>query len=149
MSSAASETVVPLPAGVPPALTPHPSAMRRRMNAAAEFVGRRLFRRAVVNERLVEKIRDLSEQGTIVYVLRHHSFVDYFMINYILRREDLPLPVFVNGMAPWALAPFGEMLRMLRLVWRRKNAQAEQARDVETCTRAVAGGAPVMVFMRG
>jgi len=119
------------------------------MNAVAEFVGRRLFRRAVVNERLVEKIRELSEHGTIVYVLRHHSFVDYFMINFILRREDLPLPVFANGMSPWALAPFAEMLRLLRGARPGRDEAAEQARDVETCAAAVSSGAPVMVFMRG
>lgn len=125
---------------------PHPSAMRRRMNALAEFAGRRLFGRAVVNERLVEKIRDLSERGTIVYVLRHRSFVDYFMINFILRREDLPLPVFASGLVPWALAPLREMLRILK---NRATAPDGVERDVERCAEAVAAGKPVMVFMRG
>lgn len=140
----------PAPAsGEPLAVPSHPSAMRRRMNAIAEFVGRRLFRRAVVNERLVEKIRELAEQGTIVYVLRHHSFVDYFMINFILRREDLPLPVFANGMSPWALAPIAEMLRILRRKRPLRDVAAEQEQDVETCAQAVRAGAPVMVFLRG
>jgi len=131
----------------PPPRPPHRSMMRRRMNRIAEFVGRRLFGRAVVNERLVEKIRDLSERGTIVYVLRHRSFVDYFMINFILRREDLPLPVFVNGMSPWALAPLSEMARILR--GRRSAAAEGQIPDLEACAQAVAEGKPVMVFMRG
>src|SRR5438132_13941585 len=118
--------------------------MRRRMNALAEMIGRRLFGRAVVNERLVEKIRDLSERGTIVYVLRHHSFVDYFMINFILRREDLPLPVFTNGMSPWTLAPVREMWR----TWRASRTGGDEAaaldRDVDNCPQAGAAGAPGM-----
>ncbi|MFN2378426.1 MAG: 1-acyl-sn-glycerol-3-phosphate acyltransferase [Candidatus Binatia bacterium] len=119
------------------------------MNAVAEFVGRRLFGRAVVNERLVEKIRDLSERGTIVYVLRHHSFVDYFMINFILRREELPLPVFTNGMFPWALAPFAELVRRRWTLRRRQKEAAERGEDIEGCARAVAAGQPVMLFLRG
>lgn len=136
----------------PPA-GPHPSAMRRRMNGIAEFVGRRLFGRAVVNERLVEKIRDLAERGTIVYVLRHHSFVDFFMINFILRREDLPLPVFANGIAPWFLAPFAEMARALRdrVVGTpaATGGDGEPVADLDACEAAVAAGRPVLVFMRG
>lgn len=142
---AESVPAVELPAPPPP----HRSAMRRHMNALAEFAGRRLFRRAVVNERLVEKIRELSETGTVVYVLRHHSFVDYFMINFVLRREELPLPVFVNGMAPWALAPFADILRSIPRLWRRRDADAERSMDVRACAAAVASGSPVMVFMRG
>lgn len=120
--------------------------MRRRMNGIAEFVGRQLFGRAVVNERLVEKIRDLSERGTIVYVLRHRSFVDYFMINFILRREDLPLPVFASGLVPWALAPLREMARILR---NRATSPEGVVADVERCVEAVGVGKPVLVFMRG
>jgi glycerol-3-phosphate O-acyltransferase len=155
--SATSPTIAPfevetpaneaMPPAAPPA--PHPSAMRRRMNRIAEFIGRRLFGRAVVNERLVEKIRDLAERGTIIYVLRHHSFVDYFMINFILRREDLPLPVFANGMSPWALAPFGDMLRNWRARRREKQPAPAPPSDLESFAAAVAAGQPVLVFMRG
>jgi glycerol-3-phosphate O-acyltransferase len=137
----------PAPPFTPP--PPHPSAMRRRMNRIAEFIGRRLFRRAVVNERLVEKIRDLSERGTIVYVLRHHSFVDYFMINFVLRREELPLPVFANGLVPWALAPIGQLAGMLRRARSGRRTDSHEASDLDTCAAAVATGAPVLVFLRG
>lgn len=136
----------PVPA--PPRPPTHGSAMRRRMNALAEFIGRRLFRRVVVNERLVEKIRDLSERGTIVYVLRHTSFVDYFMINFTLRREDLPLPVFVNGVFPWALAPFREIFRNLWSKRRGGDVTTRLTRGLDNCAQAVAAGSPVMVFMR-
>jgi 1-acyl-sn-glycerol-3-phosphate acyltransferase len=119
------------------------------MNKIAEFIGRRLFRRAVVNERLVEKIRDLSDRGTIVYVLRHHSFVDYFMINFVLRREELPLPVFTNGLVPWALAPLGQLAGMLRRARSGRKTDSHEASDLHTCAAAVAAGAPVLVFLRG
>lgn len=120
------------------------------MNVVAEFVGRRLFGRAVVNERLVEKVRDLAERGTVVYVLRHHSFVDFFMINFILRREDLPLPVFANGISSRALAPFREMAALLRRAWSGEGRLASSADlDLDRCAEDVAAGRPVLVFMRG
>jgi glycerol-3-phosphate O-acyltransferase len=143
-ASEASTRSEPLPS------SPHPSAMRRRWNPLAEFIGRRLFGRAVVNERLVEKIRDLAERGTIVYVLRHRSFVDYFMINFILRREDLPLPAFVSGLVPWALAPLGELARVAKNFWSSGSAVPEGGEgEVERCAELVAAGRPVLIFMRG
>lgn len=120
------------------------------MNVVAEFVGRRLFGRAVVNERLVEKVRDLAERGTVVYVLRHHSFVDFLMINFILRREDLPLPVFANGISSLALAPFREMAALLRRAWSGEERLPSSTNvDLDRCAEAVAAGRPVLVFMRG
>ena len=129
--------------------TAHPSAMRRRMNFLAEFVGRRLFGHAVVNERLVETIRGLAERGTIVYVLRHRSVADYFLLNFLLRREELPLPVFVNGIVPWMLAPFGEMWRMLRGRAAALVGSGTLQADLDRCAEAVEAGRPVMLFLRG
>ncbi|MBI5503869.1 MAG: 1-acyl-sn-glycerol-3-phosphate acyltransferase [Deltaproteobacteria bacterium] len=128
----------------------HPSAMRARMSAVAEFFGRRLFANAVVNERLVEKIRELSERGTVIYVLRSRSFVDYFMVNYVLRREGLLLPVFANGVSSAALAPLPELLRTLRDALARKLGRGPApVTDHDLCARAVAAGQPVLIFMRG
>ncbi len=129
---------------------PHFSAMRTRMSRVAEFFGRRLFAHAVVNERLVEKIRELSSRGTVIYVLRSNSFVDYFMVNYVLRREGLSLPVFANGVSSVALAPLPEVLRAVRDVLARKLGRgAPVATDHDLCARAVAAGQPVLIFMRG
>jgi len=142
-----------LPHPAPPrvdATQPHFSAMRTRMSRVAEFLGRRLFAHAVVNERLVEKIRELSGRGTVIYVLRGRSFVDYFMVNYVLRREGLLLPVFANGVSSLALAPFADLLRTMRdALARRLGRGARVMNDHDACARAVAAGQPVLIFMRG
>ncbi len=130
----------------------HPSAMRQRFNPIAEFLLRRIFRRVVVNEALVAKIRSLADQGSIVYILRQSSFVDYCLVNYVLRREKLPLPVFANGVSALPLFPLPEMLGRMRLIllarfFGRQRAAAVQ--DHDFCVRAVSQGRPVLVFMRG
>ncbi len=130
----------------------HPSAMRATFSAIAEFLAGHLFSRVIMNEAAVEKIRELSARGTVVYVLRHRSFVDYVLLNYVLRRENLPLPTFANGIRSTLLAPVPVMLRRLR-----ENLFPAPARggtpvregDHEYCRRQVAAGRPVLIFMRG
>ena len=144
-------------AGDGPPLTPdqpapeHVSAMRRRFGFFAERFGRALFSHVVINEAVVAKIRELSEKGTLVYVLRDRSFLDYFLLNYVLRREELPLPVFANGVSS---TPVGRTVVILRRILARLRARlagggASGPIDHEYCATAVAAGRPVLVFMRG
>ena len=65
-------------------LASHPSAMQSRFGRLAEFVARHLFGQVVVNENAVTKIRELSATGTVVFAMRHRSFIDYFLVNYVL-----------------------------------------------------------------
>ena len=128
--------------------------MRERFGWFAEFIARNVFSRVVVNETAVEKIRELSSRGTVVYALRHRSFVDFFLLNYVLRREGLPLPVFANGVSATPLAPLRDILRRLREKLRdRLRTESGNLRALEIeheyCARAVAEGRPVLVFMRG
>ncbi len=130
----------------------HPSGMRSRFNRLSEWALRRLFGSAVVNEVLVQRIRELSSHGTIVYVLRQSSFVDYCLINFVLRREGLPLPVFANGVSATPLLPLGRMLRRLRSVLRERlqgRVPALETHAHDYCAAAVAEGQPVLIFMRG
>jgi len=64
--------------------------MRSRFNRVAEFVAEKLFGHVVVNDNAVTKIRELASTGTVVFTMRHRSFIDYFLVNYVLRREGLP-----------------------------------------------------------
>ncbi len=130
----------------------HPSAMRLRFNRVAEFVAERLFRQVVVNDNAVTKIRELMATGTVVFTMRHRSFIDYFLVNYVLRREGLPLPVFVNGVSALPLLPLTEMLARVRVKLRaavtgRSDPSVGSAHDV--CAAATRNGQPVLIFMRG
>ncbi|RMF22827.1 MAG: hypothetical protein D6760_06575 [Deltaproteobacteria bacterium] len=130
----------------------HPSAMRSRFNRLSEWALERLYGNAVVNEALVERIRDMASRGTIVYVLRQSSFVDYCLVNFVLRREGLPLPVFANGVSATPLLPLGQMFARVRQVLRerlRGRTPAEETHAHDYCAEAVSRGRPVLIFMRG
>jgi glycerol-3-phosphate O-acyltransferase len=130
----------------------HRSAMRTRFGWFVEKIADHLFFSVVMNEAAVRKIRALSEAGTVVYTLRHRSFVDYFLVNYVLRREGLPLPVFANGISATPLAPLRQILHRLRLRVRELIIPRERASDPEShdfCAHALRDGRPVLVFMRG
>ena len=156
MSRSSLNSTAPLTANAPESAShheqPHPSAMRLRFNAVAEFVARTVFSRVVVNEAAVAKIRELASCGTVIYALRNRSLVDYFLINYVLRREGLPLPVYVNGISAAPLVPLCDMFAIARDRVRQAfgASMPESAElDHDYCARAVTEGKPVLIFMRG
>ncbi|HET9063424.1 MAG TPA: 1-acyl-sn-glycerol-3-phosphate acyltransferase, partial [Candidatus Binatia bacterium] len=148
-SGSAADTT---PTAVSGDASPHPSAMRARFGWLAELVANRMFGDVVINENAVNKIRELAQTGTIVFTMRHRSFIDYFFVNHVLRREGLPLPVFANGVSTWPLAPVSDIFARLRtrigqIFSGRGREAAESAHDA--CAEAVRQGRPVLIFMRG
>jgi len=138
--------------GAPMPVASHPSAMQSRFSRLAEFVAEHLFSQVVVNENAVTKIRELSATGTVVFAMRHRSFIDYFLVNHVLRREGLPLPVFVNDVSGLPLAPLSHVLARFRTKLRtmfggHSATTGESAHDM--CAAAVKSGRPVLIFMRG
>jgi glycerol-3-phosphate O-acyltransferase len=123
----------------------HPSAMRDRFGWFSERVGRRLFGECVLNEQLAERIAGLAGQGSLVYVLRHRSFADYFMVNFVLRRAGLPLAVYTNGVSTTWLGTIPSMLGRLLGRLRRRPEVSEH----DLCAEAVRRQQPVLIFMRG
>jgi len=147
--SASQESTTPAPE------VGHPSGMLDRFNWIAELIARHVFSHVVVNEQVVEKIRELSGRGTVIYALRNRSFVDYFLINCVLRREGLPLPVFANGVSATAVAPLRVMIARLRSLIRARTGEPPKAgapgtmKSHDVCARAVTEGRSVLIFMRG
>jgi glycerol-3-phosphate O-acyltransferase len=126
--------------------------MRSRFGWFLEKIADHLFFSVVMNEAAVRKIRALSEAGTVVYALRHRSFVDYFLVNYVLRREGLPLPVFANGISATPLAPLRDILRRMLVRLREIATPGSSPADPEShdyCAQALRDGHPVLIFMRG
>lgn len=129
----------------------HASAMVERFGLLARLVARWVFARVQVRREDVERLRQLARQGTIVYVMRYRSVVDYLMVNAVLLREGLPLARFATEVSTAWLRPLPDMLR---IAWRRLRRLHLFAREVrryeehELCARLVQQGYPVVVFMR-
>ncbi len=68
----------------------------------------RFFDKIQVDEAWVREVRALSEQGSIVYVLRSLNFIDFFALDYLTKRYQLPQVRFVNDLGLWILNPMGK-----------------------------------------
>src|SRR6185436_13002861 len=128
---------------------PHRSAMSRRFGFVANVFAGVAFRYVRMDEADVTRLRRLADQGTLVYVMRYRSLVDYFLVNYLLLREGLPLPLFTNDISSLWLRPVRDMVAGLWEMWRRRHrGEGSQARRRDLVARLTAHGRSVLLFIR-
>jgi len=126
-----------------PRPAPQRSAMLERFGLLARLLVRFAFAQVRVRPEFVERVRQLSTQGTVIYVMRYRSTIDYLLVNAVLRREGLPLARFAPGVSTVWWRPIREIARLLL----RRGAQPA-ARPTEVCAQLVAAGEPILLFMR-
>jgi glycerol-3-phosphate O-acyltransferase len=119
------------------------STMLVRFGLFAKLGARFVFRYVRVRPEAVEHLRQLAQQGTLIYVMRYRSALDYLLVNAVLLREGLPLARFAPGVSTVRFRPFGELIRWL---FRRGPRGAGASHAV--CADLVAAGEPVLLFMR-
>jgi glycerol-3-phosphate O-acyltransferase len=138
---ASSAVEPPLPSE-PPRVPEQRSAMRERFGVVARLLIRLAFAHVRIRPELAERVRQLASQGTIIYVMRYRSAIDYLLVNAVLVREGLPLARFAPGVSTVWWRPFGEMLR-----WLLRAAPSRRAEHA-ACAGLVTAGEPVLLFMR-
>jgi glycerol-3-phosphate O-acyltransferase len=129
----------------------HPSAMTSRFGWLQRYVAKRLADQVHVDASGIAQLKRLAERGTIVYVLRNRSLLDYCLINWLIIREGLPLASFANGVTTWWFQPLGHMLRRLvqALTPRRLfGMRARRAKDTQLAGELLSSGEPVLLFLR-
>jgi glycerol-3-phosphate O-acyltransferase len=110
-------------------------------NALLSWVYGRFFESIEVDEAWVRAVREADARGTVVYVLRNLSFVDFLALDYLTKRHHLPQIRFANDLGLWLLEPMGRgWLNALRP----RTAESDAA-DVE---RAVSTGASAALFLK-
>lgn len=77
-------------------------------NAALRALYTRFFDRIQVDEGWVRQVRELSAEGSVVYVLRNLNFIDFFALDHLTKRYGLPQIRFVNDLGLWVLSPMGK-----------------------------------------
>src|SRR5580658_9155940 len=121
--------------GTDPPLAPY------QPNALLAWVYRRFFESIEVDEAWAKAVREADARGTVVYVLRNVSFVDFFALDYLTKRHQLPRIKFASEMGLWVLEPMGRgWLNALR-----PRLPHSDARDLE---RAVSGGESAALFLK-
>src|SRR5207253_11163057 len=131
-----------VPSRAPEAVPEQRSTMLERFGILARILARFLFRHVHVRPEAVEHLRQLARQGTLVYVMRYRSTLDYLLVNAVLLREGLPLARFAPGVSTVAFRPLGELLGWL--FRRRRRAGGGHV----ACSALVARGESVLLFMR-
>jgi glycerol-3-phosphate O-acyltransferase len=87
--------------GTDPPLAPY------QPNALLAWVYRRFFESIEVDEAWAKAVREADARGTVVYVLRNVSFVDFLALDYLTKRHGLPRIKFASEMGLWVLEPLG------------------------------------------
>src|SRR5579864_7284229 len=102
---------------------------------------RGLFDHIEVDEAWLRAVRDAQARGTVVYMLRNLSVVDFLALDYLTKRHGLPEIRFANDLGLWILEPMGRgWLNALR-----PRTPEGDAADLE---RAVTGGASAALFLK-
>src|SRR5262245_44595865 len=72
-----------------------------RPNALLRWVLGRFFRHIDVDVHWAEGVKDAAKQGTVVYVMRSLSVLDFLCLDYLTKHFSLPLIRFVNELRLW------------------------------------------------
>lgn len=106
------------------------------------FVFATMLRSVDFAKRIITSFRDAEDRGTVVYVMRTRSIIDYLYFNLAFRAHGLQLVRFANGVKTYVLRGF----------WRSIGARLRGRRGLpndEACLEAaVAADLPAMIFLR-
>jgi glycerol-3-phosphate O-acyltransferase len=100
----------------------------------------RFFEHIEVDETWTGSVRRAESRGTVVYVLRNLSPVDFFALDYLTKRHKLPQVHFANDLGLWLLEPMGRG-------WLNALARDETT-DAEDLRLAVSSGASAALFLK-
>jgi len=134
-----------------PELDPYGSRMVPRFGLPLRIMARLFFGRIDDESCDVEAVRRATEQGSILYVMRTRSLLDYLYFNYFVLEKSLPLARFANGVRSTIAGTFGRAIRSLaaRLRWRRRSGRKlPDPVDSGYLAGLVRRGDPVLVFLR-
>ncbi len=124
------------------------SAMTERFNLPFRWFARRYFRHLALDEQTVARLRALEARGSVVYVMRYSSRLDYFLFNNLFAREGLRLAAFANGIRFWYYQPLLDALRSLFRGRREAKGRTERERGRDYATRLSLAGASFFLFLR-
>ncbi|MGA7122068.1 MAG: 1-acyl-sn-glycerol-3-phosphate acyltransferase [Polyangiaceae bacterium] len=110
-------------------------------NPLLAWLYQRVFDAIEVDESWARAVRDADARGTVVYVLRNLSRVDFFALDYLTKSHHLPQVRFANDLGLWLLEPMQRgWLNALR-----PRTSSGDAADLE---RAVLSGASAVLFLK-
>lgn len=80
-------------------------------NPLLKALYRTLFDQIQVEDGWAEQVRDLSEKGSVLYILPNLNWLDFLALDYLTKRHGLPPIRYVNDLGLWLLNPDGPNVR--------------------------------------
>ncbi len=124
------------------------SAMTPRFNWLLRRFAKRYFRHLEIDPEAVRALHELEERGSLIYVMRYSSRLDYFLFNTLFAREGLRLSCFANGIRFHTYRPVFEALRTALGRMRFRSAERRHRDERETARRLALGGQSLFLFLR-
>jgi len=124
------------------------SAMTERFNVFFRFFAQRFFKHFSLDESVVERLKALEARGSVVYVMRYSSRLDYFLFNALFLRHGLRLSNFANATRFYYYRPLREFIPILFRLRRGQPREVEHSEDRETVCEEVRAGRSLFLFLR-
>lgn len=112
-------------------------------NPALAWIYHRFFEHIEVDQAWTKQVREAEARGTVIYVLRNLSFVDFLALDYLTKKLDLPRVRFANDLGLWIFEP-----EMGRRRWLSGLVPRTEADDVTRLRHAIDEGASAALFLK-
>ena len=122
--------------------------MTPRFNFFFNWFARRFFGHFDLDSAAVERIHSLESRGSMVYVMRYSSRLDYLLFNTLFRRHEIRLSSFANGLRFEMYGPIWPTLRRAFSRKRGRSRAVEHGEDQQYVRRLTRSGESFFLFLR-
>ena len=138
------------PAGIPKKILKRArrSAMTERFNFVFRSFANRFFQHFTLEDKVVARLKALENRGSVVYVMRYSSRLDYFLFNTLFLRHGLQLSGFANAIHFYYYRPLHQLLRIMFRLKRARPREVEHSEDREIVRAHVLAGQSLFLFLR-
>jgi len=124
------------------------SAMTERFSLVFRWFANRFFGHFELDDEVVERLKALEARGSVVYVMRYSSRLDYFLFNTLFLRHGLRLSSFANAIHFYYYRPLHQLFRVRLRLKRGQPREVEHSEDREIVSAQVGAGRSLFLFLR-
>jgi len=122
--------------------------MARRFNLVFRRFEKRFFGHFILEPEVVDRLKALEQRGSVIYVMRYSSRLDYFLFNVLFLRHGLRLSSFANAISFYYYRPIFEMIPIALRLARGRPREAEHSDDCGSIRRTVFERRSAFLFLR-
>ena len=74
----------------------------------------RLFNRVQFDENMIEDLKRMYREGSVVYAIKYRSHLEYLLYHYRFRRSRLPYPKIAYGLNISLFLPLSQVLKIIK-----------------------------------